>query len=93
MAVEPIRPQELIEVEVPDNVINYINAILRERLIYDECTIRLGELLEELCSMNNLQEGPIARYLQIIDLYQKVGWIVTYSDQKFKFRRPEIPLD
>jgi hypothetical protein len=92
--IQPIKPSEIDDDILPDEVIRAVNELIIKNWKNHEAEVYEDEVkkLDSYYSSKNNTYTPLRLflYLQIIDVYQKNGWSVTYiesspSDTRAKF--------
>ena len=76
----PIRPDE-VQKTIPDEIIEIFNALISEN--WDGCSavIKQDTIVESIMERMEIKRETIfeKRYLDIEDIYKKVGWKVFYD--------------
>ena len=81
----PIRPEEVVCVGIPDNVIEVFNELIQENIRGKQAVILQEEIIYRILS-KYLDEPTITRetiyendWLDVEDLFRDAGWQVVYD--------------
>jgi hypothetical protein len=81
----PIRPEEVVCVGIPDNVIEVFNELIQENMRGKRAVILQEEVIKRILS-RYYEEPRITRetiyandWLDVEDLYRDAGWQVVYD--------------
>jgi hypothetical protein len=88
MLVTPIRPQDVVSTKLtifPDKVIETWNKMIATHYSGKSSHISQREIVDKLADVMNVNETEILKrgWLDIEDIYRKVGWKVDYDKPGF----------